>query len=197
MVTAESEGIAYIYAKAGNKKAVCIVTVWDNEELSNEKPSIEGELFTSKSPTILIFLILKNNGSLPLTVEDYYLLISGSSQTSLWLIDDEAEFIESYTIDSGEEEMLGLCKIDYSPFYVYNTSECCFVFWYDNVKYFADVKYTGGGSYEVYDEDDASGASVSVRKANVLDEVIEAHRADPQKETEKFYEISEKIENKK
>ncbi|MCI8485279.1 MAG: Ig domain-containing protein [Lachnospiraceae bacterium] len=195
LITAKSEGTAYIYAKAGNKKATCVVDVWEEEEA--EKPQIKGELLATKSPASVLGLILTNEGDLPLTVEDYYLLITGNSQTSLWLVDSELDFIDSYTIDSGEEEMLLLCRSNFGSFPVSTSSECCFVFWYDGVKYFADVEYTGGGYYEVYDESDASAASISIRKANALDTLIEPCKSTSKEKVQKLDDILKKIEKKK
>ncbi len=192
LVTAKREGTAYIYAKAGSKKATCVVNVREEKE-----PQLKGELFTNKSPTPVLGLILTNMGDLPLTVEDFYLLITGGSRTGLWLVNSDLDFLDSYTIDPGEEKMLLLCRSNFGYFPVSTASECSFVFWYDGVKYFGNVEYSGGGYFEVYDEAVASAAGISVRKANALNTLINPYKLTPQDKIQKWNEIVKKIEKKK
>ena len=192
LVTAKREGTAYIYAKAGSKKATCVVNVREERE-----PQLKGELFTDMSPTPVLGLILTNMGDLPLTVEDFYLLITGGSRTGLWLVNSDLDFLDSYTIDPGEEKMLLLCRSNFGYFPVSTASECSFVFWYDGVKYFGNVEYSGGGYFEVYDEAVASAAGISVRKANALNTLINPYKLTPQDKIQKWNEIVKKIEKKK
>lgn len=193
VVTAKGEGKAYIYAEAGEEIAVCSVEVSDSSDIL--EPEFSAKLYAKDSYTLLMAMIIKNYGPLPIEVEDYVLL---DSHTNLWLIDEDVEFIDSYKIYPDEEEVLMLCKRDYSYFNVYTTSACAFSFWYDDVHYIGVVDYSGKGIYEEYDDDASSiEASISIRRAT-LEDNIRPSKSISKVKVDKFYDtLEEKIKVKK
>ena len=191
VVTAKSVGTAYIYAKAGGEMAICKVVVIEQQP---EEPSFSSYLYSKSSVTNVLILAIENLGTLPMTMDDYYLLGDEDYDTNLWLVDDNAEFIDFYNLYPGEEEYLGLCRADYSDFYVFSTSTCTFSFTYDDIEYVALVYYTGGGVYDVLDGDNAVKANITIRPAT-LEKTIKSFRPGANNKIDKFYDtLKEKAE---